>query len=111
MKIPPKFEESMSWFKYEELVSDWQVLTEIPLKKQGILLKYSLEGKAAQWQKYLNTEKLKDEDNGVRYFLTEIRNRYLKGKLHIFLARYIAFNKLHRGGMDFRSWTARYNLE
>ena len=35
MKIPPLFDGSTSWFKYEELIDDWLDLTVLELKQEN----------------------------------------------------------------------------
>ena len=41
-KIPPLFDESTSWFKYEELIDDWLDLTVFEPAKRGTALKNRL---------------------------------------------------------------------
>ena len=45
-KIPPLFDGSTSWFKYEELIDDWLELTVLEADERGPALKSRLVGDA-----------------------------------------------------------------
>ena len=45
-RVPPLFDEPTSWFKYEELIDDWQDLTVREAAKRGPALKNRLVGDA-----------------------------------------------------------------
>ena len=47
VKIPPLFDGSISWFKYEELIDDWLDLTVLEAGKRGPALKNRLVGDAS----------------------------------------------------------------
>ena len=64
--IPPLFDGSTSWFKYEELIDDWLDLTPLEAGIRGAALKNSLVGDAEMHRGLLNRESLRAED-GVTY--------------------------------------------
>ena len=49
-KIPPVFEVSTSWFKYEELIDDWLDLTVLEAGKRGPALENRLVGDSAVYK-------------------------------------------------------------
>ena len=67
VKILPLFDRSTSWFKYEELIDDWQDLTQLEAAKRGRALKNRLVGDASMYEGLLGRETLRSED-GVKYF-------------------------------------------
>ena len=67
MKIPPLFDGSTSWFKYEELIDDWLDLTVLEAVKRGPALKNRHVGDAEMHKGLLNRDSLRAED-GVKYF-------------------------------------------
>ena len=58
VKIPPLFDGSTSWFKYEELIHDWLDLTQLETEKRGPALKNRLIGDAAMYTGLLDRESL-----------------------------------------------------
>ena len=50
-KIRPLFDESTSWFKYEELIDDWLDLTQLEAGERGAALKNRFVGDAAVYKR------------------------------------------------------------
>ena len=67
VNIPPRFNGSTSWFKYEELFDDWLDLTQLEAGKRRPALENRLVGDAAMYKGLLDRESLRAED-GVKYF-------------------------------------------
>ena len=66
-KIPPLFDGSTSWFKYEELIEGWLAFLVLEETKRGPALKNRLVGDAEMHKGLLNRESLRATD-GVKYF-------------------------------------------
>ena len=96
-KIPPSYNGKTSWFAYEDAVLDWIDITELDDVKQGPALKNGLKDEAATYKPLLDRDKLKDKDTGVKYFLSEMRPRFVKGAQSIFLWRLFQFFYFRRG--------------
>ena len=58
-KIPPLFDGSTSWCKYEELIDDWLDLTVPEAEKRGPALKNRLVGDAEMYKGLLDRESLR----------------------------------------------------
>ena len=91
-KIPPLFDVSTSWFKYEELIEDWLDLTVLEETKRGPALKNRLVGDAEVHKGLLNREYLRATD-GVTYFRNTLRPHFIKGAHNVFLWRFYQFNR------------------
>ena len=87
-KIPPLFNGSTSWIKYEELIDDWLDLTLLEAGKRGPALKIRLVGEAEMHKGVLDRESLRDQD-GVKNFKDTLRLHIIKGAQSIFLWRFI----------------------
>ena len=74
---PPVFNETRSWIDYEKEIKIWQVLTELPAKKQGLSLYLSLSGKAKKAALKIDLEKLK-KDTGIQTILERLDKLYLE---------------------------------
>ena len=61
-KIPPLFDGSTSWLKYEELIFDWLDPTVIGAEKRGPALKNRLVGDAEMYKGQLDRELLRAID-------------------------------------------------
>ena len=73
MKIPPLFDGSTSWFKYEESIDDWLDLTVLEAEKRGPALKNRLVGDAETYKGLLDRESLRTADGG-KYFRDTLRH-------------------------------------
>ena len=71
-KIPPLFDGSTSWFKYEELIDDWLDLTVLEVSKWGPALKNRFVGDAEMHKGLLDREPLMAPD-GVKYCKDTLR--------------------------------------
>ena len=114
-KIPPAYAGTTSWFAFEEAVEDWLDVTELGAEKRGPALRNRLEGAAAIYKPLLDRDELKrattqEPNAGVRYFLKEMRPKFIKGSQSVFLWRFFAFFKAHRGHQDFHTWLSRLTV-
>ena len=114
-KIPPAYAGDTSWFAFEEAVEDWLDVTELDAEKRGPALRNRLEGAAAIYKPLLDRDELKrattqEPNAGVRYFLKEMRPKFIKGSQSVFLWRFFAFFKAHRGHQDFHTWLSRLTV-
>ena len=76
-KIPPLFDGSTSWFKYEELIEDWLDLTVLEQTKRGPALKNRLVGDAEVHKGLLHRESLR-ATHGVKYFRNTLRPHFIR---------------------------------
>ena len=88
--IPPLFDGSTSWFKYEELIDDWLDLTVLEAGKRRPALKNRFVGDAEMYKGLLNRESLRAE-NGVKYFRDTLRPHFIKVAQSVFLWRFYQF--------------------
>ena len=114
-KIAPAYAGTTSWFSYEEAVEDWLDVTELDGEKRGPALRNRLEGAAAIYKPLLERDELKrstkeDPNLGVKYFMKEMRPKFIKGSQSVFLWRFFAFFKAHRGHQDFHTWLSRLTV-
>ena len=110
-KIPPSYNGKSSWFTFEDAVFDWLDITELDDSKQGPALKNGLMDEAAIYKPLLDREKLKEKETGVKYFLTEMRPRFVKGAQSIFLWRLFQFFYFRRGrGKNMLEWIGRFQV-
>ena len=109
-KVPPSYDGRGSWFAYEDAIDDWCDITELDSDKRGPALRNRLEGEAAIHKRLLDRERLKDPDNGVKYFKSFLRPLFVKGAANVFLYRFQQFMNLHRGSGDMLRWITRFQL-
>ena len=109
-KVPPSYDGRGSWFAYEDAIDDWCDITELDNDKRGPALRNRLEGEAAIHKRLLDRERLKDPNNGVKYFKSFLRPLFVKGAANVFLYRFQQFMNLHRGNGDMLRWITRFQL-
>ena len=109
-KVPPSYDGRSSWFAYEDAIDDWCDITELEGAKQGPALRNRLEGEAAIHKRLLDRDRLKDPNNGVKYFKSFLRLLFVKGAANVFLYRFQQFMNLHRGSGDMLRWITRFQL-
>ena len=85
-KIPPSYDATTSWFKYDELIEDWPDVAVLDTSKQGPALKNKLRGNTDKYRGLLNRDALKAED-GVKYFRDKLRPHFVRGAYSVFLWR------------------------
>ena len=83
-KVPPLFDGSTSWFKYEELIDDWLDLTVLEAAKRRQALKNRLVGDAEMNQRLLDRGSL-SATNGVKCFRDTLRPHFIKEAQSVFL--------------------------
>ena len=109
-KVPPSYDGRSSWFAYEDAIDDWCDITELDNEKRGPALRNRLEGEAAIDKRLLDRDRLKDPNNGVKYFKSFLRPLFVKGAANVFLYRFQQFRNLHRGNGDMLRWITRFQL-
>ena len=95
---------------YEDAIDDWCDITELDGDKRGPALRNRLEGEAAIHKRLLDRDRLKDPNNGVKYFKSFLRPLFVKGAANVFLYRFQQFMNLHRGNGDMLRWITRFQL-
>ena len=88
-QIPPLFDGSTSWSKYEELIEDWLDLTVLDWLDLGPALKNRLVGDTEMQKGLLDREPLRAAD-GVQYFRDTLRLHFIKGAQSVFLWRFFS---------------------
>ena len=109
-KVPPSYDGRSSWFAYEDAIDDWCDITELDGDKRGPALRNRLEGEAGIHKRLLDRDRLKDPNNGVKYFKSFLRPLFVKGAANVFLHRFQQFMNLHRGNGDMLRWITRFQL-
>ena len=95
---------------FEDAIDDWCDITELDGDKRGPALRNRLEGEAAIHKRLLDRDRLKDPNNGVKYFKSFLRPLFVKGAANVFLYRFQQFMNLHRGNGDMLRWITRFQL-
>ena len=109
-KIPPLFDGSTSWFKYEELIDYRLDLTVLEAEKRGPAMKNSLVGDAEPYKGLLDRESLRATD-GVKYFRNALRPHFIKGAQNVFLWRFHQFTRTaRRGNIEMVKWIGKFSL-
>ena len=108
-KVPPLYDGSTSWFKYEELIDDWIDITVLDAVKQGPALKNRLVGEADLYKGLLDRTLLKGED-GAKYFKDTLRPHFVKGAQSVFLWRCYQFLRSKRGAVEMVKWIGKFSL-
>ena len=109
VKIPPLFDGSTSWFKYEELIDDWLDLTQLEVGKRGQALKNRLVGDASMYKGFLDRESLRPEE-GVKYFTYTLRHQFIKGALSVFTQGFFQFIRARRENIVMVKWIGKFSL-
>ena len=109
-KVPPAWNGRGSWFAYEELVNDWEDVTVLEKSQRGPALRNRLQEEAVVYKQMLDRTKLKDENEGVEYFLKTLRPEFVKGVHNVFLYRLFQFMNFRRGRLEISRWIAKYSL-
>ena len=111
-KVPPAFNGSFSWFRYEERIDEWCDITSVTPRRQGPLLKSRLCGHAEIYKPYLDRDLLRDDNNGVTYFKDTLRRHFIKGAEHTFLWRYLTFmqKSQRRSSVELLEWIAMFEI-
>ncbi|OLQ10788.1 hypothetical protein AK812_SmicGene5490 [Symbiodinium microadriaticum] len=107
-KVPPSYDGRSSWFAYEDAIDDWSDITKPDGDKRGPALRNRLEGEAATHKRLLDRDRLKDPNNGVKYFKSFLRPLFVKGAADVFLYCFQQFMNLHRGNGDMLRWITRF---
>ena len=78
-KIPPLFDGSTSWFKYEELIAGWLDLTVLEETKRGPALKNQLVGDAEMYKELFDRESLRTAEEVKYLFQEHVETSFHKG--------------------------------
>ena len=109
-KIAPAFDGSMPFYMYEEVVEEWTSLTTLDSRLWATNLRNRLQGEALFAKKLINVDLCKDPNNGVRYFLSELRPLFVKNAEHMFLWRFMKFFNKKRGSLDITLWIPTWTI-
>ena len=109
-KIAPAFDGSMPFYMYEEIVEEWTSLTTLDSRLWATNLRNRLQGEALFAKKLINVDLCKDPNNGVRYFLSELRPLFVKNAEHMFLWRFMKFFNKKRGSLDITLWIPTWTI-
>ena len=88
---------------YEDTIDDWCDITELDNDKRG-----PASTKPSRRKRLLDRERLKDPNNGVKYFKNFLRSLFVKGAVNVFLYRFQQFMNLHHGSGDMLRWITRF---
>jgi len=109
-KVPPAFDGRTSWFAYEDLIDEWEDVTNLDQEKRGPALRNRLDGDAATYKNILDRELLKDPAKGVAYFKKTLRPHFVKGSQNVFLWRFFQFVRANRGSQELLRWLVRMQV-
>ena len=109
---PPKLKDGDDYDEWAREIEIWQMVTDVPVEKQGALIYLSLEGQARECCKSVETAKLKGE-NGVAELLTKLKELFAKDSEQAAFQAYEQFETFMRpegmGMVDFiNEWERRY---
>ena len=107
-KIPPLFDGSTSWCKYEELIDDWLDLTVLQARKRGPALKNRHVGDAEMHKGLLDREPLRAAD-GVKCFRDTWRPHFIKGARGVFFWRFISVHEQEEETSRWSSGSASFH--
>ena len=85
-------------------------ITELDPDKRGPASRNRLEGEAAIHERLLDRDRLKDPNNGVKYFLSFLRPLFVQGAVNVSLCRFQQFMNMRRGNGDMLRWITRFQL-
>ena len=114
----PAFDGTESFFAYEEMVEEWQLISKLTPEKRGPALRHRLGGRAKIFahSSDIDVKKLQasgDEDtgeeNGVDYLMRLLKARFVRAPVHVFLYRLTQFLQLRRKGTDYQMWITKWN--
>ena len=109
-KIPPLFDGSTSWFKYEGLIDDWLDLTVLEVSKRGPANKeHTCPSCTKVFKGLLNRESL-TADDGVKYFRDTLRPHFIKGAHSVFLFRSCQFIQARRENIKIIKYINKFSL-
>ena len=74
---PPKLKDGDDYDEWAREIEIWQIVTEVPVEKQGALIYLSLEGQARECCKSVETSKLKGQ-NGVGEIMGKLKELFAK---------------------------------
>ena len=111
VKMPPLFDGSTSWFRCEELIDDWQDITQLEAGRRGpaALMNRLFVGEASLHKGLLDRESPRAED-GVKYFKDTLRPLLIKGAQSVFLWRSFQFNRARRENNEMVKWIGKFSL-
>ncbi|CAG2232753.1 unnamed protein product [Mytilus edulis] len=94
-KNPPSLTKEKSYQQWKNEVKMWQLVTELDIKKRGLALALSLQGKPREVALEITPEDL-NVDEGVDKLIIELDKLFEKDKTDQAYAAYTAFDKYHR---------------
>ena len=94
-KTPPALSKSSSYENWKKELKAWERLTEVNVKKRGLAVLLSLEGKAKDAILDIDIDLL-SADNGVKIITDKLDTLYLKDKAQMAYEAYDKFEKFRR---------------
>lgn len=111
--LPPKM-STMSFEDWEKEIELWQIITNIPIEKQGAYIFLSLEGKARECCRTIDKKDLTGKE-GVGTLLKKLKELYAQDEKQLAYQAYEDFEKFIRKDdmnvTDFiNEWERKYNI-
>ena len=114
----PAFDGTESFFAYEEMVEEWELISKLTPEKRGPALRHRLDGRAKIFahSSDIDVKKLQapgdpdtGEESGVAYLMRLLKIRFVRAPVHVFLFRLTQFLQLRRKGTDYQMWITKWN--
>ena len=94
-KNPPTLEKNKTYEQWKNEIALWELVTDLDVKKRGLALALSLQGKPREVALEIDPEKL-NADNGVKFLVTELDKLFEKDKVDQTYSAYTDFDKYKR---------------
>ena len=104
-ETPPGNDGSVSWLKYSD-VEEWRGLTKAEARRRGPAIAACLSGRAELVKERLDSDRLKDPETGIEYYLATMRPFFAKDNQAVFLLQM----RCIRGQMDYQRWLIKYEI-
>ena len=94
-KNPPTLEKNKTYEQWKNEIALWELVTDLDVKKRGLALALSLQGKPREVALEIDPAKL-NTDNGVKFLVTELDKLFVKDKVDQTYSAYTDFDKYKR---------------
>ena len=78
--------------------------------KRGPALRNRLEGDASIYTSLMGRERLRNAEDGVNYFRSELRPHFVKGNPPVYLGRFVQLFRASRGQQECLRWIGRFQV-
>ena len=109
-KIPPLFDGSTFWFKYEELIDDWLDPAVLESRKARTSTEEQTCRRCINMHKGLLDRESLSAENGVKYFRGTLRPHFIKGAQSVFFWRFYQFIRARRGSVEIVKSIGKFSL-